>query len=586
MKFRATALCRQASALGLLLTFASCGDKPTEAVAQELEKLAAAVIPNGKTTPSSHFASVSKHLDQDGIFYGYIDIDGDLNRLLEFGQKALNTVREETGAEIPELDLDGLVSPLGLKNITAMGASSIATSADLYRNQMFVHTPEGAKGLMTLFGKEASPLLALKSAPAGSDIVIEQEFRLKAFKEIALGIWPHLPPEAGAPPLEQMLEQDVPNVGMTIGEVIDKMNGRALFTARFSDTDKLDLPIDGKMISIPAFDFTLDLLGLGWVFEQFGPMIPQGGPFQREEADGVTTLTMQVPPGTPFSMFQPVLIHDQPNNRLVLSTSPAFLATCSEGEGDKITSDPSFKALSEGLPTEGNAFSYMSPRLKDILGTVVKDAMANEGAPAGAAKIVDFVLSSLGGVAGVTAHTEDGIHTIANSGQSFKSSAAMGLMAFPAAAMIGMNASRTLSAALETRMAVDAEQAHADTRPQPVREIEDPSENMARALVAIQGYAKKNDGKFPDTLTNLIPEFLPVGAAETTMKWRKPNGDLTALVYFSGLSMTATGNPVLLATPEPDGNGKRTVGRLDGTTEQVSEDDFFKAARAAIEQSE
>ena len=586
MKFRATALSCQASALGLLLSLTSCGDKPAEAVAaKEAEKIVAAISADGKATPSSHFVDVAKHLDQGGIFYGYVDIDGDLNRILEFGQKAMDTIRDETGADIPELDLDSLVSPLGLKDIAAMGASSIGTSEELYRNQMFIRTPGGAKGLMTLFGKESSPLLALKSAPAGSDIVIEQEFRLNALKEVALGIWPHLPPEAGAPPLEQMLEMEIPNVGMTAGEIIDKMNGRALFSAKFSDTEKITVPIDGNMITIPAFDFTLDLRGLGWVFEKFGPMLPQGGPFQREEADGVTTLTMQVPEKTPFSMFQPVLIHDGPNNRLVLSTTPAFLAACGEGAGEKITSDTTYAALSQGLPTEGNAFSYISPRVKTIIGTVVKDAMAQEGAPEGASKIVDFILESVGGVASVSAHTEDGIHTIANSGQSFKSSAAVALMAFPAAVMMGTRTSQ--AAVMQAQMAAEEAQvqaAQADSRPQPVPvEVKDPSEDMRKILTGIKQHAVKNNGKFPDTLTDLVPEYL---ADEAALKWRKPNGQEAALVYFSGLDISATGNPVLLSTPEPDGNGMRTVGRLDGTTEQLSEDNFFKAARAAIEQSQ
>lgn len=579
MKFRATVLSCQASALGLLIPLTSCGDKPTEPAAKEVKRVVAAI--DGKAKPSSHFVDVAKHLDQGGIFYGYIDIDGDLNRLLEFGQKAMDTIRDETGADIPDLNLDGLVSPLGLKDITAMGASSVGTSADSYRNQMFIHTPEGAKGLMTLFGKESSPLLALNAAPAGSDIVIEQEFRLNALKEVALGIWPHLPPEAGAPPLEQMLQMEIPNVGMTASEVIDKMNGRALFSAKFSDTEKLTVPIDGNMVTIPAFDFTLDLRGLGWIFEKFGPMIPQGGPFQREEADGVTTLTMQVPPNTPFSMFQPILIHDQPNNRLVLSTTPAFLAACEEGNGEKITSDASYVALSQGLPTEGNAFSYFSPRLKDILGTVVKDAMAQEGAPEGATKIVDFVLESLGGVASVSAHTEDGIHTVANSGQSFKSSAAVALMVFPAAALMG---ARTLmNAQLASEAAQTQDLVQADSRPQTGREVKDSSEDMGKILTAMKQHALKNNGAFPDTLTDLVPDYL---TDESALKWRKPNGEETALVYFSGLSVSATGNPVLLAAPEPDGNDQRTVGRLDGTTEQISEDDFFKAARAAIEQSQ
>ena len=194
---------------------------------------------------------------------------------------------------------------------------------------------------------------------------------------------------------------------------------------------------------------------------------------------------------------------------------------------------------------------------------------------------MDFVLESLGGVASVSAHTEDGIHTVANSGQSFKSSAAVALMVFPAAALMG---ARTLmNAQLASEAAQTQDLVQADSRPQTGREVKDSSEDMGKILTAMKQHALKNNGAFPDTLTDLVPDYL---TDESALKWRKPNGEETALVYFSGLSVSATGNPVLLAAPEPDGNDQRTVGRLDGTTEQISEDDFFKAARAAIEQSQ
>lgn len=530
------------------------------------------------TTRSAHFDIVAEHLDVGGTFLGYIDVAGDLDNVLDRAQKLYGMVREQAGDEVPDINIKALVSELGLQSITAIGGSSMPIENDRYRNQGFIHTPTGPKGLLTLFGDKAKPLSSLESAPADTDIIVEQEFRLSALKEIALGIYKQLPQEMGIPPLDQMMQQEVPNIGMTIEDILDKANGRVVFLARFDKEKTVTIPAGNKPVTLPAVDFMLDLQGLGWVFEKFKPMLPPVGPFQIEEGDGFTKISVQLPEVLPFSFFQPVLYHDAKADRLVLASRPEFLEACQDGVGAKISTDAIFQELTKGLPTEGNAFSYISPRVKGVVSGVVKDIMAKEGAPEGAAKFVDMALSSLEAIAGVTIKKDNGIHTIANSAHSFKSS----LMTAPLVPiMMGAMAAGGIRGAQQAPP-VQFNQAAA---PGDVEEVGDRDmAGIEQTIAALRLYAAANNGNFPDTPADLTPKYLSAGESKTALNWNKAGGGSAPLVYFAGLNVSAAGNPIILSSPEPDGQGQRSVAYIDGTTGTVSEDDFFKLARAALEQ--
>ncbi len=539
------------------------------------------------TTRSPYFDTVVKHLDVGGTFLGYVDVAGDLDRVLETGQKFLETLRNQGLQEMPDIQIKDLVAELGLQSVTAMGASSLPIPGDRYRNQAFIHTPDGPKGLLTLFGTEAKPLSALEKAPSGTDIVVEQEFHLAALKDIALGIYNQLPQDQGIPPIDQMMQQPIPGVGMTVEEILDQANGRAVFLAKFDPEKKVMLPTGPAVMEVPAFDFFLELQGFGWVFEKFQGLLPQQGPFVREDGDGFTKLSVQIPPEVPFSFFQPVLLHDQTGNRLVLASRPEFMEACEPGNGEKITADADFKSITQGLPTSGNAFSYLSPRLKGVASALVDQVVQQEGAPEGLRDVFNMVIGNLDTMAGVTVKLPNGIHSVAQGPASFKSSFASAVI--PAATM-GLFAGVQEQRRVMARGAERAQAARAAREQiQAVEDVAvDAGDQMAgleQAIAALRLYAVANNGKFPDTLADLTPQHLSEEDAETALKWRTKTGP-AALVYFSGLTVASTGNPIILASPEPDSNNERAVAHTDGTTETVSEDDFFKLARAALEQAE
>lgn len=573
----------------LLGGLTACGQQSSEEP-QKPEAPAAeeAQAPAPSSAGSAHFETVVSHLDVGGTFLGYVDVDGDLDKVLEIGQNFLDTLRAQgLGNEIPDIQVKDLVSELGLQDVTAMGASSQPLADGRYRNQGFIHTPEGPKGLLTLIGTEAKPLETLKRAPSGTDVVLEQEFDLSALKEVALAIYEQLPKDLGIPPLDQMLQQPVPMVGMTAEQVIDQAKGRAIVIAKFDPEKKIPLPTGPNMMQAPAFELLIELQGLGWVFEKLQGFIPAEGPFVREDTDEFTKISVQIPPEVPFSFFQPVLVHDKSANKLVLASHAAFLDACQEGAGDKLGSDSDFKAVSESLPDSGNTFTYISPRVKAVVSDLVAQGLEQEGAPQEVREFFEPVLNSLDSLAGVTAVKANGIHTVSNASMSFKDSFVSGTLIPMAGLMVGSTAQKSqmaMEAGARAREEAIANAAAAQGEVNEAVAAGDQMDGMKKTVAALRLFATGNNGNYPDTLADLTPKFLSEAEAETALQWRSRSGP-AALVYFSGLTVASEGNPIILASPEPDASGQRAVAHIDGTTETVSEDDFFKLARAALEQA-
>lgn len=574
-----------------------CGCDPqtqNQAVAAPLpqeENVQAAAVAEAPTDAgtrrSAHFDTVAQHLDLGGTFMGYVDVEGDLDRLLDLAQEFMDTLRQQGLGEIPEIQLKEMVSELGLNSITAMGASSVPTEGGGFRNQAFIHTPDGPKGLLTLFGAEAKPLVTLSTAPAGADLVIEQEFQLAALKDIVLGVYKQLPKDQGIPPVDMLMQQPLPGLGMTVENVLDQANGRFSLIAKFDPEEKVVLPAGPRPIEIPAVDLLIKLDGLGWVFEKLQGFIPQQGPFVREDTEAFTKLSVQIPAEVPFAFFQPVLVHDKKGNSLTLVSRPQFLEACAPGEGDKLAADEDFQKIAQGLPTEGNGFSYISPRVKQVVSDLVGRAMEQEGAPEGVAEIFDMVLANLGSMATVTVKKPNGVHSIANSPASFKSS----LLSFAVVPMAVVGFSSRQSMVQMEMAQAQALQAQADLAgnaqaPRRGANIAaaDQMDGMKKAIAALRAYAVANNGSFPDTVADLTPDHLSEEDADEALQWMTPNG-AEPLVYFSGLTVASANNPIVLASPVPDENKERAVAHIDGTTETVSEDDFFKLARAALEQA-
>ena len=79
---------------------------------------------------SAHFDSVARHLDLGGAVYAYVDVDGDLSRLVGQVKELLALAQKENSGlrNLPpflqRLNLEFILDLLGVGNIQAVGLSS------------------------------------------------------------------------------------------------------------------------------------------------------------------------------------------------------------------------------------------------------------------------------------------------------------------------------------------------------------------------------------------------------------------------------------------------------------------------------
>jgi hypothetical protein len=117
------------------------------------------------------FEAVADQLDLGGVLYGYVSVDGDLSGLAKFVNSFMSGMKEidkGVSAHIPDVDIEALMKISGLDSISALGLSSIQTNQG-FRNKVYLHAPNGIRGLLSMFGDEAKELEVLQLAPSGTD---------------------------------------------------------------------------------------------------------------------------------------------------------------------------------------------------------------------------------------------------------------------------------------------------------------------------------------------------------------------------------------------------------------------------------
>lgn len=387
---------------------------------------------------SSHFDAVNAHLDLGGEMYAYMDVDGDVEKLAEWGNKFLKMAAEASGGDMPpqlaNMDIRQLMGELGLDGIEAAGMSSYK-NGKLYRNKMYAHIPEGRKGLLKLAGGEAGEFSAKALAPAGADMVYEMEMDLKSVYELAMKLATKYGGPEMAGQLAQMAAEPMPQVGLTMTEIFENLDTTAVAVMRLHPDKPMKLP-EEVPVKIPGMDLLISIEGLGPIFDKITNSIPedQRGEFLKN-GDGFIDLSFPLPPEV-MEIVQPVIRRDAKSGDVMIGSSAAFIAECLSGKSS-VWDDDDFKSAMKDLPETGNALGYMSGEFATeyvrLYGDFI-DIISREGGndvPKGLSTMVKSMMQDLGLKPGipqgsVIANLPEGILIDTNSGASMKTSVVAG----------------------------------------------------------------------------------------------------------------------------------------------------------------
>ncbi len=403
------------------------------------------------------FEVVADQLDLGGVLFGYVSVEGDLSGLAKFINSFM-TGMKEFDKGVPDVDIEALMKISGFDSISALGLSSIRTDQG-FRNKVYLHAPNGVRGFLSMFGKEAKEFEVLQLAPSGSDIVVQQEVKWKTFyNEVVLRALGGPPEQAGTSPLgpqgmmmkmmvDGMMKQPMPPPLAFNGEKIIKDLDTNIMVVIDVDPSKM-IRLEEKDLSVPQVHGAILVDNLGWLAEELIKVFESEGfeegkkmpPFEIFDDANWIGLKLSMESGNlskrerreikRFGWEDFMLAHHLPSGKLIATSSKEFAARMFSPK-PKLATDPVFLAKSKELPKQGTAISYLSPVLMTELRKFVKEAIEAENPPEKeykrddrfvALSLLDFFLPEGAlGEAMVTTPTEEGILSVGTSAYSHKS---------------------------------------------------------------------------------------------------------------------------------------------------------------------
>ncbi|MBE7498014.1 MAG: hypothetical protein HS117_23985 [Verrucomicrobiaceae bacterium] len=512
---------------------------------------------------SPHFLTVASRLDVGGASFTYSEEEATMKMLAGIFEEILKSLPAEESAKLPPgLSVRKVFTLLGLDSLKASGSSSRALPGGVNHNRSFAFTPQGRKGLLSITGGPAAPLITRQIAVKDTDLALEFPLHLNEFVTEAWTTAMSMVPAEQQPMIEAMAAQKQPPLGLSYKEMAEKIDFQIALLASLMPEAPIQTP--GTPVTFPGVNAALVIDRVGWLVphlrQQFMPMLTAaGGPVEATDANGVISGKFRAPMGPPPMDFQPAFLLDEKAGRLLIATRPGYLAALL-GKDDKLTAHPEFQAAWKDLPADGNGCLYASSRFIQALTAGLKQGGALTAAadPAGAAttaKIIDLIPKYIHGPQAVCyANLPDGILTAAN-------------VSLPAANPSSISSLTTI--AVLSSLAVPAFNA-VQKQGNDMKTLN----NGKQVVLGLKQYAIDHEGKYPADLRALLTEGILTDERLLTC-------DGAPWLYDRTLTDASPGVSIVLAAPAPVKKGnrqERLVIRNDGRAETISED-LFQSTR-------
>ena len=335
------------------LSLTSCGDKEAKVAEDTVASAVSAV-----TSDSSSFVDKSAANFKEGSFSDYSSII----------EKA---IQDNAGEDLPEgITSKDILDFVGLGNISSYAQSSTPDGTE-WINKMRLDNGGDHKGVLQLFNDSKYKDLAVADmAPAGTDLAMQFGINLKSVEASALAFMAKGAEEPDIAEFKKSLEQEVPMLGVTTSELLQKLDLRLNLALDLDPNEQLPTPVG----SFDKPNLVLRLDGISWIWDKVGAMAigSSGLPFQKTEADGITTFSLPAEMAANFMGYSPEVRVDSAKDQIWIASTPDFLAKCTSGT-NTLSSSQAYKDTMEGLPTEGQMMSYMSKDFATFISKTVGD---------------------------------------------------------------------------------------------------------------------------------------------------------------------------------------------------------------------
>jgi type IV pilus assembly protein PilA len=348
--------------VGMLAAFAVIGVGCAKKVDTDAVPLVAA------SERSQHFTAVTNHLELGGTLYGYVDIDGDVERLAvtlrDFASQALAVQQPMAAAMLPK-DIAPIFADLGLTDVKALGLSSVPDANGGFRNRVFLYTPDGRRGFFAALGGPAAPYITPALVSADTDFVYESDVDVAAVYAAIRAVIVRVAGEPMANVAEAKLKEVDPKLGVAPFDLLQKAKGRVSIALRL-DPSRIFEPQPG--VKLPITDLLVRVEGLGDIIDTIAT---NAGLPREVRADG--SVSFAIPPAFPPELpWAPEFV--VAGGVATLSTGEAIRAATGAAT---LAGEAGFKEALAQVGDAGNGLMYVSPRIVAVTRRLMNEATAN-----------------------------------------------------------------------------------------------------------------------------------------------------------------------------------------------------------------
>jgi type IV pilus assembly protein PilA len=367
------------------LLLAGCQKKPETAAPSVSEGSAAAIATVKAAERSAHFTAVNRQLELGGTLYGYVDIDGDVAKLTQQmqGMVAQMASAQPNLSMLARQDLAAIATTLGLTDVKALGASSVADGSGFYRNRLFVYTAGERHGLFAGLGGKPAPLKHIGLVPADASFYAETEMDLGAVYKTINAVVAQVAGEPAGREIENALKKAGETAAISLIDLIYGLKGRSALVLRLDETRTMRWPGRQELV-LPAMSFFMCIEGIGQVVEPSLAKVPL---LKRSESGSRHIYEFAQP--LPLEGVKPAVVID--GSTLFVTSSLPFLDACRE-QKTGLAQTPEFQRALAEVGAEGNGLTYVSPRFFEQIRRIES---LNPNLPAESKPTFSFIMANL-----------------------------------------------------------------------------------------------------------------------------------------------------------------------------------------------
>ena len=400
-------------------------------------------------------------------------------------------------------------------------------------------------------------------APAGSDLIFEQELDLAALLPVVDKVLRRIGSAEISQGWAEMSSQPAGLPGLTIGQLVAKLDTRLTVIGRLRPEQRIELP--DAPVDLPQFDLLIAFDNMAWLVEKLQAEMPPEVAQGIEKGDGFLRMPLPpMPPETP--LFQPVIHFDIVSGRLLVATSAKFADACIAGDGG-LFAEASFKSAAKGLPEKGNSLVFFSPRIGEEFRHLIAAGMKSNPSASkqeldlGLAMIEKMMPGLTGSYVAATSNLPDGVLSVSNSPGGGGIGAA-GVSAVAIAASISVPVFSSIQQKAKQNKELQM---------------------LRQCGLALRVWAGDNEGQYPAQIDQ-EDVVADVGTDQIFRFAHPQTGEVKRPLYVAGLSDSSPASYVVIASPWIV-DGERAVVYADGSAQIVDERLFEEQLAKTLEKS-